>query len=100
MPGIAFDPATGARLGRGGGYYDAWAARARAGAEERAPGGGGRPPLLVALAFRAQVVESGGVPLGATDVCVDAVVTADGLVACSQRGREAMAGGRGGGGGG
>lgn len=94
MPGVAFDPSNGARLGRGGGYYDAWAARAAAcaSATGKTAGGGGearpRPPLLVALAFRAQIVED--VPHGSDDVQVDAVVTADGVVACSARGRAAM----------
>ena len=101
MPGLAFDPSTGARLGRGGGYYDAWAARAAAAAAaaaegESTPGGHrARPPLLVALAFRAQMVATpggGGIPMGPTDVRVDAVVTADGVVACSERGRAAFGG--------
>jgi 5-formyltetrahydrofolate cyclo-ligase len=112
MPGVAFEPATGARLGRGGGYYDAWAGRAgcgRSGGDGGGKGGCGsvdapstgrrptpttpttRPPLLVALAFRCQVVE--GVPAGGGDVAVDAVATADGLVPCSARGRAALAGG-------
>ena len=89
MPGVAFDVATGARLGRGGGYYDAWVTKSTS----RAPGGAGpgRAPLLVALAFRAQCVE--GVPAGPEDVPVDAFVTADGVVACSERGRAALRGG-------
>lgn len=49
VPGLAFTLA-GARLGRGGGYYDTWLHRARAAAS---------PPLVVALAFREQVVHSG-----------------------------------------
>ena len=94
MPGLAFDVATGTRLGRGGGYYDAWARAA--GAAVGGVGAAGTPPspappLLVALAFRAQCVE--GVPAGLGDVGVDVVVTADGIVGCSERGRAALRGG-------
>jgi len=91
MPGVAFDTAKGARLGRGGGYYDAWVTKSASRVS-----GPGRAPLLVALAFRAQCVD--GVPSGPDDVPVDAIATADGIVACSERGRAAL-GQRGGGGG-
>jgi len=114
VPGLAFDR-SGRRLGRGGGYYDRAIAALRAAWPE--------PPLLVGLAFRAQVVEAaateaaaaaasgdgegereardeaGGPPppiLPADDVSdarVDVLATADGLVACSERGRAALGGG-------
>lgn len=82
MPGLAFD-ASGRRLGRGGGYYDKFIA----GCEGRAAAHGWAPPLLVALAFRAQLVVD--VPCDAHDRPVDLLVTPDGVRACSQRGREA-----------
>lgn len=44
----------------------------------------------VALAFRAQLVES--VPTAAHDINVDILVTADETKACSQRGQQAMSG--------
>jgi 5-formyltetrahydrofolate cyclo-ligase len=96
VPGLAFDR-EGRRLGRGGGYYD----RAIAALRRLRPDD---PPLLVALAFRAQVVGEGGEggegaapplppPLpadDATDARVDVLATPDGLVACSARGRAAL----------
>jgi 5-formyltetrahydrofolate cyclo-ligase len=92
VPGLAFDR-QGRRLGRGGGYYD----RAIAALRRVWPD---RPPLLVALAFRAQVV--GGeeedplllvVPTDdATDARVDVLATPEGLVACTARGKEALEG--------
>ncbi|BAM02306.1 5-formyltetrahydrofolate cyclo-ligase [Phycisphaera mikurensis] len=60
VPGVAFDPATGARLGRGGGFYDRWLA--------------GHPGCFsVGLAFEAQAVAA--VPVGAHDRPVAALAT-------------------------
>ncbi len=84
MPGLAFDRA-GRRLGRGGGYYDKFIAAARRRAEER----GWPQPLLVALSFRAQLV--GEVPVEAHDARVDAIVTADEVIACSPGAADALA---------
>ena len=84
LPGLAFDP-SGRRLGRGGGYYDKFIAAARRRAEAR----GWPPPLLAALAFRAQVLAE--VPVAAHDEQIDILVTADGVEACSTRGHAAMA---------
>ena len=95
MPGLAFDSA-GRRLGRGGGYYDKFASAARRRAEQH----GWAPPLLVALAFRCQVVQGGGgggegggggVPMEPHDASVDVIVTADGVIACSPAGAAAVA---------
>lgn len=78
MPGLAFD-ASGRRLGRGGGYYDKFIEVCRRRAREH----GWPPPLLVALAFRAQMMEQ--VPVDDLDQPVDLIVTADGVMYCSER---------------
>ncbi|KAL3136664.1 hypothetical protein ABBQ38_005905 [Trebouxia sp. C0009 RCD-2024] len=79
MPGLAFDR-QGHRLGRGGGYYDNFIHKYK----QRAEAKGWRPPLLVALAFDAQMVPF--VPTARHDVNVDILVTAQELLACSSRG--------------
>ena len=115
LPGVAFDR-EGRRLGRGLGYYDAWAHRARRAAASRReeasaaeveeevedPSAG---PLLVGLAFSQQMMmtatatgeeTAGGVavvavPVERHDVGLDAVAVAgEGLVATSERGRRAL----------
>ncbi len=60
VPGVAFD-ASGRRLGRGGGYYDATLAQLPAGA------------VRVGLAFEVQIVPS--VPDEQHDATLDTVVT-------------------------
>ncbi len=112
LPGVAFDR-EGRRLGRGLGYYDAWAHRARrakkeavaAAAEEEAESSGTKVeveaedasagPLLVGLAFSQQMTATNsgsGVPVERHDVGLDAVAVAgEGLVATSERGRRALA---------
>ena len=72
MPGLAFTE-DGKRLGRGGGYYDKFLAKCY----ERAAENGWSPPLLVALAFRAQFMED--VPCDEHDQPVDIIVSADGV---------------------
>lgn len=84
MPGLAFEPG-GRRLGRGGGFYDAFLERYEAKCASR---GWTRPPF-VALAYDAQMLEPGAVPAGARDRDVDALATADGIVACTEMGRAA-----------
>ena len=110
MPGLGFDQ-RGGRLGRGGGYYDAFISRAAAHAASH-----GRPPPLlgtrsctavcraayscpfsqtqgfdsfcccaVALAFEAQILED--VPMSEHDQPIDVLVTAGGLHRISQRGQ-------------
>lgn len=69
MPGLGFDR-MGGRLGRGGGYYDKLLSQIRARCQER----GWRPPLLVALAFDAQVLDS-PVPRDPHDMPIDVLVT-------------------------
>lgn len=84
MPGLAFT-AAGHRLGRGGGYYDKFIATCQRRALEK----GWIPPLLVALAFKAQVVES--VPCDEHDQAVDLLITPEGASGCSERGRDLAA---------
>jgi 5-formyltetrahydrofolate cyclo-ligase len=78
MPGLAFD-SSGRRLGRGGGYYDKFIDVCRRRAEENS----WPSPLLVALAFRAQMMDQ--VPVDNLDQPVDIIVTADGVMCCSER---------------
>ena len=70
VPGLAFD-AQGARLGRGGGYYDRILAEL------------GDRPLRVGVAFDFQVVSR--VPVDLHDARVDAVVTETRLLRCGTR---------------
>jgi len=75
MPGLGFD-ITGGRLGRGGGYYDKFLETVIQGSIAK----GWKPPLLVALAFREQLMEA--VPMSAHDQRVDIIVTADDIHYC------------------
>ena len=68
MPGLGFGKG-GARLGRGGGYYDKFL-------EGWREGRGRERPLLVGLAFDEQVVEEGVVPMDGHDCWLDVVVSA------------------------
>ncbi|XP_048185561.1 5-formyltetrahydrofolate cyclo-ligase [Perognathus longimembris pacificus] len=67
MPGLGFDQ-DGNRLGRGRGYYDAYARRCLQGPGAR--------PYLLALAFKEQLCSR--VPVGDHDVRVDEVLYEDG----------------------
>lgn len=72
MPGLGFCPRSGARLGRGGGYYDKLLSRLIAQAKED----GRDPPLFVALAFSGQLCGSGeNLPMGENDLRVNVLVT-------------------------
>jgi len=66
VPGLAFTQ-TGARCGRGRGYYDTYLAMAK----ERL----NNPPITVALAFKEQVVDN--VPTDQHDFRIDHVLAAD-----------------------
>lgn len=72
LPGVAFDRSL-SRLGHGKGYYDRFLAA-------YAAAHGGRKPMLVGLALREQVLESGKVPTGEWDWRMDTVVGPDGIV--------------------
>lgn len=81
MPGLAFNR-RGHRLGRGGGYYDKFiAACLRLAAQQGRP-----PPLLLALAFDAQMIDQ--VPVADNDEDVDLIVTAHEVLRCTERGRQ------------
>ncbi len=71
VPGVAFDR-FGGRLGRGGGFYDRFLARAPEGVP------------IVGACFAAQVV--GRVPTGGHDRPVSVLATEDGRVACARTG--------------
>ncbi|KAG2429560.1 hypothetical protein HXX76_010795 [Chlamydomonas incerta] len=83
VPGLGFDT-SGRRLGRGGGYYD----KMIASLQRLAAAAGREPPLLVALAYSAQVV--GAVPVDEHDQIVDVLVTAAEAYGCTERGRAAL----------
>lgn len=90
MPGLAFD-STGARCGRGGGYYDAFVDRYFS----RCVAAGYEPPPLVALAFSAQVLPAGEVPMASYDRGVDAIATVHGVLGCGSAMGDAVASGSG-----
>ena len=73
VPGMAFDRA-GRRLGRGGGYYDAFLTRCREHAKER----GRPPPVTMALAFDCQLMEA--VPVEPHDAPIDLLACPDEIV--------------------
>ncbi|XP_065046619.1 5-formyltetrahydrofolate cyclo-ligase, mitochondrial-like [Musa acuminata AAA Group] len=78
LPGLAFDR-HGRRLGRGGGYYDVFLQKY----EELATQQKWKQPLRVALAYSVQIVDDDLIPTTVTDVPVDAVVSADGVIPIS-----------------
>jgi 5-formyltetrahydrofolate cyclo-ligase len=88
IPGLAFDR-TGNRCGRGGGYYDAFISRYFEKCEQEF---GLQPPPLVALAYSAQVLPPGDVPMAAYDRKVDAIATKDGVLACTPLGEKVSSG--------
>eukprot|EP00242_Pyramimonas_sp_CCMP2087_P008408 CAMPEP_0198213616 /NCGR_PEP_ID=MMETSP1445-20131203/28968_1 /TAXON_ID=36898 /ORGANISM="Pyramimonas sp., Strain CCMP2087" /LENGTH=211 /DNA_ID=CAMNT_0043888283 /DNA_START=258 /DNA_END=893 /DNA_ORIENTATION=+ len=73
MPGLAFDTSCN-RLGRGGGYYDCFLEKCA----QKADACGAKPPILVALAYSAQMIDS--VPMADNDMQVDMIVTANGVI--------------------
>ncbi|CAA6662860.1 unnamed protein product [Spirodela intermedia] len=86
VPGLAFDR-SGNRLGRGGGYYDTLLRRYQALCAKRQC----NRPLLVALAYSAQVVDEGIIPVTLHDVPVDALVSPSGTVPISAAALQSLA---------
>lgn len=88
MPGLGFD-VRGGRLGRGGGYYDAYVESVVAQAAEK----GWERPLFVGLALSCQVLPEGEeVPMADHDRCVDVLVVPERIILCSEKGRERWGG--------
>lgn len=85
LPGLAFDH-SGQRLGRGGGYYDAFLKKYQTLVNDRK----WKRPLLVALAYSVQVMDDGVIPVTPDDVPVDALITASGVVNVSGAALERM----------
>ncbi|CAI5457892.1 unnamed protein product [Closterium sp. Yama58-4] len=75
VPGLAFDR-SGGRLGRGGGYYDVFLSQYL----EHAQAKKWKQPLIVALAYKAQIL-SLPLPMETSDVPVSGIVCADGFLA-------------------
>ena len=80
MPGLSFNT-RGHRLGRGGGYYDKFIDACH----HLAASQGRPPPLLLALAYSVQMVET--VPVADNDEDVDLIVMAEGVLRCTERAR-------------
>ncbi|XVF54222.1 hypothetical protein PTKIN_Ptkin05aG0163200 [Pterospermum kingtungense] len=78
LPGLAFDK-SGRRLGRGGGYYDAFLKNYKELAKER----NWRQPLFVALSYSVQIMDDEVIPFTPNDVLVDALVSASGVIPIS-----------------
>ncbi|KAL2652510.1 hypothetical protein R1flu_020638 [Riccia fluitans] len=77
VPGLVFDR-SGRRCGRGGGYYDVFLSKYLELVKDK----NWKRPLLVALAYSVQVVAD-PVPIAETDVPVDALVLASGVLPVS-----------------
>ncbi|KAJ9677278.1 hypothetical protein PVL29_022337 [Vitis rotundifolia] len=75
LPGLAFDK-SGRRLGRGGGYYDAFLKNYLELVKER----NWKQPLLVALSYSVQIMDEGVIPVTPNDVPVDALVSPAGVI--------------------
>ncbi|GLT66518.1 hypothetical protein SLA2020_388780 [Shorea laevis] len=79
LPGLAFDR-SGRRMGRGGGYYDAFLKKYLELAKEKA----WKQPLLVALSYSLQIMDEGIIPVTPNDIPVDALVSPTGVIPISQ----------------
>ncbi|KAL3513246.1 hypothetical protein ACH5RR_025963 [Cinchona calisaya] len=79
LPGLAFDK-SGRRLGRGGGYYDAFLTKYLGLVKERK----WKEPFLVALSYSVQIMDDGVIPVTPHDVYVDALVSPSGVIPISE----------------
>ncbi|SCU83455.1 LAMI_0C03290g1_1 [Lachancea mirantina] len=70
VPGVAFSPQNGARMGHGAGFYDDFIHRTLHHHAQK--------PLLVGLALQQQLVQD--IPMEQHDNCMDAVVSGDGSI--------------------
>ncbi|KAL3684324.1 hypothetical protein R1sor_002346 [Riccia sorocarpa] len=84
LPGLVFDR-SGRRCGRGGGYYDVFLSKYLELVKDK----NWKRPLLVALAYSVQVVDD-PVPVSETDVPVDALVLASGVLPISEHAKKLM----------
>lgn len=84
LPGLAFDR-KGGRLGRGGGYYDLFLQNYLLLAKDK----GWKEPLLVALSYSPQIRDE-PVPVDATDVNIDALVSSIGVLTFRAEAQEQM----------
>ncbi|XP_051136536.1 5-formyltetrahydrofolate cyclo-ligase, mitochondrial [Andrographis paniculata] len=78
LPGLAFDK-FGRRLGRGGGYYDAFLTKYQELTKART----WKKPLFVALSYSCQILEDGVIPITPNDIPIDALVTSSGVIPIS-----------------
>ncbi|KAJ6849520.1 5-formyltetrahydrofolate cyclo-ligase, mitochondrial isoform X1 [Iris pallida] len=85
LPGLAFDR-QGRRLGRGGGYYDVFLKKYQDLAMERE----WKQPLLIALTYSLQIMDDNVIPVTATDILVDALVSPSGVIPISPAALERM----------
>ncbi|XP_068645493.1 5-formyltetrahydrofolate cyclo-ligase, mitochondrial-like [Aristolochia californica] len=85
LPGLAFDR-SGSRLGRGGGYYDAFLNKYK----ELVTKKKWKQPLIVALSYSVQIMEEALIPVTAQDVPVDALVSPEGVIPISPAAKERL----------
>ncbi|KAL5994497.1 hypothetical protein ACLOJK_024550 [Asimina triloba] len=85
IPGLGFDR-SGRRLGRAGGYYDAFLKKYQDLAEEKK----WKKPFLVALAYSLQIIDDNVIPITPKDIPVDALVCPTGVIPVSSVALERM----------
>ncbi|KAJ3674584.1 hypothetical protein LUZ60_005200 [Juncus effusus] len=83
LPGVAFDK-QGRRLGRGGGYYDVLLKKY----QDRALEKNWNKPLLVALAYSAQIMEENIIPMTPNDIPIDAIVSPNEIIPISSNAKD------------
>ena len=81
VPGMAFTP-NGDRLGRGGGFYDAFLTAYERRCKEKQ----WTTPTLIGLSFTEQILLQGTLPVGARDVGMDVIFTPNSTATCTSKG--------------